>query len=163
MAYVTNRNPRAQKPLYAHSAVLNIHCLGSTVLAGEVAVRIRARLCPHAIGAPHADAELDVGLGAPLDVVLGIDGPALGVAGRGQLHHVAGVVGETLAVALDDIVIQLAGHGLGRVGGGEAGGVREVELALLRIVDLHLEALARCNSGGMDAFPAVSTTFAHRI
>jgi hypothetical protein len=120
---------------------LNVHCLRCAV-RGEV---VGADLGVHLVGA-H-DAEGHLWLGAPLDVVAGVDRPALGGAGGGEPRHVAAEVGEALAAALEHVGIQLARHRLRHVLGSGARCVRQVELALARVVDQELEALARGRDG----------------
>lgn len=119
--------------------------LGSTVL-GPV---MWAHLGPDIGSARDPDAELHVWLCAPLDVVAGVNGPAFGAAGGGELGHVAAEAWESLSAALDDVAVQLAGDGLGRVFRARAAGVGEVVLALRGIVDQEFERLARgCRDGG---------------
>ena len=99
------------------------------------------------VGVAHAEAELHVGLSAPRDVVTSVDSPA-GAASRRrrELGHVALELGETLAGTLDDVGVELAGQRLRDVLGAGAGRRQEV-LALLGVVDLEVEALARGADG----------------
>ena len=115
-------------------------------------MRIRARLRPKVVPRTDADVEVDVGLGAQVDVVVGVDGPARRAAGGRELEHVAevGIVRETLSATLQHVARELAVQGLRHVLGARTGVIREIPLALLRVVDLELESLARREGGGID-------------
>ncbi len=64
---------------------------------------------------------------------------------------------EALSAALDDVAVQLASESFRFILRSSTAGAGEVELALLRVVDLELEALARCrDSNGMNTSKAVS-------
>jgi len=108
---------------------------------------MRAHLRPQFIAGPKPETELHIRLRAPVDVVGRVDGPACRATGRGELGHVAREVREAFPGTLYDVRDQLASERLGHILGAEAGGVREEELALLGVLDLELECLARCWDG----------------
>ncbi|KAK3358180.1 hypothetical protein B0T25DRAFT_177670 [Lasiosphaeria hispida] len=136
----------------------NIDGLGRAMLCPVMG----ARLGVDVVGRPDSDAELDVRLRLPQNVVALVNGPALGApARRGrELEHVARLeVGEALSAALEHVGAQLTHERLGFIRGGEAGLGKE-HLALGGVVDLELEAFAGgCDGGGVDAAEQLVAVF----
>lgn len=132
--------------------------LGNAALSDKVAMCVRAGLSPQIVVCADADVEVDLRLGAPVDLIARVNRPARRASGAAglQLVHVAeaGVLVEALAAALDHIAVQLAVHGLGLVLGAGTSGVCEEPLALFGVNNLELECLAgrTGNGGGVDAF-----------